>query len=183
MGRKPDKRHPSDYLHILCFTVSSPAYLTCRIPSPAPEASASTSPPAAHCMSCRCAANWAANAESPYSGANGASRCCGGPTTAPLRQVKELLQLMRRMKTKWEWRKSSLPDPHQVSVSMSWWTPLLYLSGALALILMIVMLRHRERWVNHVLLVNGPKCRQTIANIVKSQPVVETVIFGHLRVK
>ncbi|XP_056911438.1 cytokine receptor common subunit gamma-like isoform X3 [Takifugu flavidus] len=47
-------------------------------------------------------------------------------------------------------------DPHQVSVSMSWWTPLLYLSGALALILMVVMLRHRER-VRIILLPVVPK--------------------------
>ncbi|CAG11732.1 unnamed protein product [Tetraodon nigroviridis] len=47
-------------------------------------------------------------------------------------------------------------DPPQVSMSMSWWTLLLYSAGALTLILLVMMLRHRER-VRIILLPVVPK--------------------------
>lgn len=93
------RRH-SDITSILCFTTASflTCVILCRVPSSAQGASASTSPPSAPSMSCRSAADWATAAESPFSGATGASLCCGDPTTAQLWQVKYLLQLMETMK-------------------------------------------------------------------------------------
>lgn len=91
---------PFRHTSILCFATCS--LLTCvflrRLPSSAPGASASTSPPSAPSMSCRSAADWPTNVDSPSSGATGASPCCGDPTTAQLRQVKHPLPFMETMK-------------------------------------------------------------------------------------
>lgn len=72
--------------------------------------------------------------------------------------------------------KSSLSEPPQDSVLTSRWNLLLYCSGVLILILLIVMLQHCERWVNP----DGwtrLTSHQDTGNTLISQQVVETVVL------
>ncbi|XP_034033965.1 cytokine receptor common subunit gamma-like [Thalassophryne amazonica] len=67
-------------------------------------------------------------------------------------------------------RKSNGTDPHQLSDSMSVWTPLMYLAGAVTLILLVMMLMYHER-LRIILIPIVPDPHNKLGGILKDHNV------------